>query len=177
MRDLYSIRDALAAAKQIWKFYSDLPRRPILRSPLVLAKVASSKRGPTPTESRERNLRRCAMLWPYNPIAFSRTYSDSARSTVEGSAGVPNMRLMVTTERPELLCVPFRTDHVVLRDRPSALAWSSSVTNPAATRASRSSRIFAACRAFFWEESPYWRVAVDDSHEPSIVMRRVTLRE
>jgi hypothetical protein len=59
-----------------------------------------------------------------------------------------NIRLMIAAERPEPLWLALRMVQVVLRASPSAFDCSSSIRNPASTRACPTSLIFAACRAF-----------------------------
>ena len=54
---------------------------------------------------------------------------------------------MVVAESPEPLWLPLTIVQVVLRQTPSALACSSSVTNPAAVNASLSCRILHDCRS------------------------------
>src|SRR5207237_6551669 len=58
------------------------------------------------------------------------------------------MRLMIDAERPEALWLALRMVQAVLRESPSALACSSSLTNPADLSASASSLILQDCRAF-----------------------------
>jgi hypothetical protein len=55
---------------------------------------------------------------------------------------------MIDAESPEALWLALRMVQAVLRESPSALAWSSSVKNPADLIASANSLIFADCRAF-----------------------------
>lgn len=62
------------------------------------------------------------------------------------------MRLMIAADSPEHLWLPLVTVQVVLRDNPRTRACLSSVTKPALTSTSRSSRIFADCRAFISEQ-------------------------
>src|SRR5712691_2800934 len=75
-------------------------------------------------------------------------YSRSLARANVGSCGAANMRLMIVAERPDALWFALSMVQVVLRGRSSASACSSSVTNPAVTRASPSSLILDDCRAF-----------------------------
>src|SRR5712691_165611 len=75
-------------------------------------------------------------------------YSRSLARANVGSCGAANMRLMMVAERPDALWFALSMVQVVLRGRSSASACSSSVTNPAVTKASPSALILDACRAF-----------------------------
>ena len=55
---------------------------------------------------------------------------------------------MIDAESPEALWLALRIVQAVLRESPSALAWSSSARNPADLTASTSSLILENCRAF-----------------------------
>jgi len=106
---------------------------------------ASSTRS---SDRRAVNLRSCVLLLPYKPAVFSSMYSRILARTTGGSPGAANMRLMVVAERPDALWFALSMVQVVLRESPSALTCLSSVSNPAATRASPSSLILDDCRAF-----------------------------
>jgi hypothetical protein len=98
--------------------------------------------------ARSKNLRRRVLLPPYTPASLSAVYSRIFRRASGGSCGDNNMRLMIAAESPEPLWLALRMVQVVLRASPSAFDCSSSVRNPASTRACPTSLIFAACRAF-----------------------------
>jgi hypothetical protein len=94
------------------------------------------------------NLRKEPALWPYRPAFFSSTYSRIVARTEDGSWGAANIRLITAALKPEALCCPTRSVHVVLRQSPRAIACWLTTTNPAARKASPISLIFEFCRAF-----------------------------
>src|SRR5215468_12454522 len=65
-----------------------------------------------------------------------------------GSWGALSMQLITAAERPEFLWFALRRVQVVLRLSPRAVACSSSVENPEATKASPISLILDLCLAF-----------------------------
>ena len=54
-------------------------------------------------ESREINLRRCNLLWPYRPPPFSATYSRIILRAGDGSFWDAKIRLTTAAVRPEFL--------------------------------------------------------------------------
>ena len=54
-------------------------------------------------ESREINLRRCDLLWPYRPAPFSAMYSRIILRACDGSFWDANIRLTTAAVRPEFL--------------------------------------------------------------------------
>ena len=68
--------------------------------------------------------------------------------TSDGSRCEFNIRQMIFAEIPVLLCAAARIVYAVLRGNPSAVACTSSESDPVATSASPISRIFDDCRAF-----------------------------
>src|SRR5262245_47203602 len=75
-------------------------------------------------------------------------YSMILARTRGGSWGALSIRLITVAERPEFLWFALRIVQVVLRLSPRALAWSSRVANPEATKASPISLILDLCLAF-----------------------------
>jgi hypothetical protein len=85
-------------------------------------------------------------------------YSKIVLRTRGGRSGAESIRATTVADSPDALWLPLMMVQVVLRDKPSAAAWSSRLVHPSATRASRISRIFAAWRAFRPEiEVTTWR--------------------
>ena len=88
-------------------------------------------------------------------------YSWITRRAGAGNRGERHIRLIVGAERPEALCVRLRIVQAVLRQTPSATAWSSSAVIPASIKACRSFAIFADCLAFLRDklDDPGLRIA------------------
>jgi hypothetical protein len=122
-----------------------------------LAFLVSERKAPRPNsrakviDRRALNLSNCFGLWPCKPAAFSCTYSTILARASGGSCDDINMRLMIAAESPEALWLALRMVQAVLRQSPSAVACSSSVTKPAVTRASPISLILDDCRVFPFE--------------------------
>jgi hypothetical protein len=102
------------------------------------------------------NLRNDCWLWPYLPALFSSTYTMMWARTDCGNCGAANIRLMRGALRPEALCLPWRSVHVVLRKSPSAWACSFRWRNPAVLSILPIFLIFDSCLAF---------ISLRDSHD------------
>jgi len=72
-------------------------------------------------------------------------YSKTFRRTRSGKRPLSSMQLIVVADRPEHLCMPRMTVHVVLRDNPSTSACWSSVAKPLPTNVLVISSIFRRC--------------------------------